>query len=100
MTINKQNLVAALRRDVTFVATPLSRSSSSALPASHWRRAARTCCRSGISPTRARIVMPLPLVVLDHDTLAAVATVARQIIRADRRFAMAARNIEHVSRLA
>jgi hypothetical protein len=45
-------------------------------------------------------MMPPAIEILDHDVLAAVPTHALEVVRADRRFAVAARNVEHVSGLA
>jgi hypothetical protein len=45
-------------------------------------------------------MMPLAVEILDHDVLAAVGRCPLKIVRTDRRFAVTARNVEHVSGLA
>jgi hypothetical protein len=45
-------------------------------------------------------MMPPAIEILNHDVLAAVRGRPLKIVRADRRFAVAARNVEHVSGLA
>ena len=113
-----KNVVAALRRDVTFVGNAViavvficfaSLALAAALHRSHFDPAlARIVIGADLSRNRfpfsgsraRRISMPLPVVVLDHDMLAAVRSGAREIVRPDRRFAVAARNIEHIGRLA
>jgi len=44
--------------------------------------------------------MPLAIEILDDETFAAVRARAFDIVRPHRRFAVAAGNIEHISRLA
>ncbi len=101
--MKSKNVVAALRRDVHFVwnaviAVVFIGFASLAVAAALLDLLAIRHIRSH-SRTARRIAMPPPVEILDHDMLAAVATRAREIVRADRRFAVAARNIEHVARL-
>jgi hypothetical protein len=45
-------------------------------------------------------MMPPAVEILDHDVFAAIPAHALEVARADRRFAVTARNVEHVSGLA